>query len=135
MRVLVTGGTGFVGSQLVAALVGRGDRVRVLRRASSSLLALEGLSNIEHIIGDILESEAVAQAVLGCDLVFHVAALSSYWRAQREQIYRINVEGTRAVLEALLGIQTAFARTPKYAIGGMKMKIGDDKLLNPAQDH
>jgi dihydroflavonol-4-reductase len=99
VKVLVTGGTGFVGSQLVAALVKRGDRVRVLRRANSSLVALEGLQ-VEHVIGDILEPEAVARAVKGCDLVFHVAAISSYWRAQREQVYRINVEGTRVVMEA-----------------------------------
>jgi len=49
-----------------------------------------------------LEPEAVARAVAGCDLVFHVAAISSYWRAQREQVYRVNVEGTRVVMEACL---------------------------------
>ncbi len=102
MKVLVTGGTGFVGSQLVAALAHRGDQVRVLRRANSSLVALEGLPVIEHVIGDILEPEAVAQAIEGCDVVFHVAALSSYWRAQRELVYQVNVEGTRTVIEACL---------------------------------
>jgi len=119
VRVLVTGGTGFVGSHLVAALVGRGDQVRVLRRANSSLLALEGRPNVEHIIGDILEPEVVAQAVNGCDLVFHVAALSSYWRAQREQIYRINVEGTRTVMEACLR-----ARVPRVVFTSSVAAIG-----------
>ncbi len=101
MKVLVTGGAGFVGSQVVAALVRRGDTVRVLRRANSDLIALEGLP-VEHVLGDILEPEAVARAVTGCDLVFHVAAVSSYWRAQRAQLYRVNVDGTRTVMEACL---------------------------------
>ena len=129
MRVLVTGGTGFVGSQLVAALVSRGDQVRVLRRANSSLLALEGLPNIEHVIGDILDLEAVAQAVTGCDLVFHVAALSSYWRAQREQIYRINVDGTRTVLEACLQ-----ARVPRVVVTSSVGAIGIRPDGRPADE-
>jgi dihydroflavonol-4-reductase len=99
MNVLVTGGTGFLGANLVAALLERGDAVRVLRRASSSLIALDGLP-VEHVIGDILEPDAVAGAVAGCDLVFHVAALASYWRARRDQVYRVNVEGTRIVMDA-----------------------------------
>lgn len=101
VKVLVTGGTGFIGSQLVAALVRRGDSVRVLHRARSDLVALAGLP-IEHAIGDILEPEAVLAAVSGCDLVFHVAAVASYWRTQRAQIYRVNVDGTRTVMEACL---------------------------------
>ena len=103
MKVLVTGGTGFVGSQIVAALVRRGDAVRVLHRATSNLIMLEGLP-VEHFLGDVLEPEAVARAVAGCDLVFHVAAVASYWRAQREQVYKVNVEGTRIVMEACLAV-------------------------------
>jgi dihydroflavonol-4-reductase len=101
VRVLVTGATGFVGGQLAAALVRRGDAVRVLRREHSSLVALEELP-VEEVIGDILDPLAVARAVDGCEVVYHVAALSSYWRAVREQIYRVNVEGTRTVLAACL---------------------------------
>jgi len=69
VKVLVTGGTGFVGSQIVAALVRRGDTVRVLHRATSNRIMLEGLP-VEHFLGDVLEPEAVARAVAGCDLVF-----------------------------------------------------------------
>lgn len=119
MKVLVTGGTGFVGSQLVAALVRRGDRVRVLRRASSDLIALREFPDLEHVIGDILDGEAVARAVAGCDLVFHVAALSSYWRAQRAAVYRINVEGTRVVMEACLK-----ARVPRVVFTSSVAAIG-----------
>jgi dihydroflavonol-4-reductase len=101
MKVLVTGGTGFLGANLAAALAGRGDSVRVLRRASSSLLALEGLP-IEHVIGDITEPDAVERAVEGCDLVFHVAAIAAYWRDKPGRIYHVNVEGTRIVMQACL---------------------------------
>lgn len=101
MRALVTGGTGFVGANLVAALIRRGDAVRVLRRDNSSLVALEDLP-VEHAIGDILDADAVARAVADCDVVFHVAALSSYWRARRDAVYRANVDGTRVVMEACL---------------------------------
>lgn len=107
MIVLVTGATGFIGSQIAAALVARGDTVRVLRRETSRTIALDGLP-LEHVFGDILDREAVDRAVAGCDLVFHVAALSSYWRAQRAEIYRVNVDGTRTVMAACLA-----ARVPR----------------------
>ena len=118
MKVLVTGGTGFVGSQIVAALVRRGDTVRVLHRATSKLIMLEGLP-IEHVLGDVQEPEAVTRAVAGCDLVFHVAAVASYWRTQREQVYRVNVEGTRIVMEACLaaGVSRVVHTSSVAAIG------------------
>lgn len=119
MRILVTGATGFIGSQLTAELVRRGHQVRVLRRAGSRTLMLADLPNVEHVLGDILERDAVAQAVRGCDLVYHVAALSSYWRAQREQVYQVNVEGTRVVLEACLraGVRRVVHTSSVAAIG------------------
>lgn len=101
MRVLITGGSGFIGSNLAAACVRRGDEVRVLRRSKSSLVGLNMLP-IEHVVGDLLDAEAVMRAVAGCDLVFHVAAISSYWRSKRAEIYRVNAEGTRVVMEACL---------------------------------
>ncbi len=81
---------GFIGSQITAANWLPRGHGRVLRRATSTI-GLAGLP-LEHFFGDILDREAVDRAVAGCDLVFHVAALSSYWRAHREDIYRVNVE-------------------------------------------
>ena len=128
MRVLVTGGTGFVGSQLVAALVRRGAAVRVLHRPSSSLLTLDGLP-VEHALGDILDPQAVAEAVAGCDVVFHVAALSSYWRARRADIYRVNVEGTRVVMQACLR-----AGTPRVVHTSSIAAIGLPQNGRPADE-
>lgn len=118
MRVLVTGGTGFVGSRLCVACVARGDHVRVLRRAGSSMTGVAGLP-VEYVTGDLLDSRAVAQAVEGCDLVFHAGAISSYWRARREQVYQVNVEGTRNVMAACLraGVPRVVYTSSTAAVG------------------
>lgn len=128
MRALVTGGTGFIGSRLVAALLARGDAVRVLRRAGSSLLALQDLP-VEHLIGDILDPASVARAAQGCDVVFHVAAISSYWRANRQQVYRVNVEGTRVVMEACLR-----ARVRRVVVTSSVAAIGIPSDGKPANE-
>ncbi|MEW5987960.1 MAG: NAD-dependent epimerase/dehydratase family protein [Chloroflexota bacterium] len=99
-RALVTGGTGFVGANLVAGLNERGITARVLRRPSSSLKALEGLE-YETAFGDILDDRrALVEAMADCDWVFHVAAVADYWRQGAERVYRVNVEGTKNVLAA-----------------------------------
>lgn len=98
-NVLVTGGTGFIGSNLAAALVNEGYRVRILRRPSSDLRAVSDF-DAEHVLGDIRDQDAVRRAVQGCDTVFHVAALVSYWKRQREQLFDINVGGTANVVRA-----------------------------------
>ena len=101
MTTLVTGATGFIGTRLAAALIERGESVRVLRRAGSRL---DGLANlpVEHCIGDILDADSLARAVDGCAVVYHVAAVSTYWREAPETIYNVNVEGTRQVMTACL---------------------------------
>jgi dihydroflavonol-4-reductase len=99
MLALVTGATGFVGANLVDALNARGWRVRALRRASSSLKALAGLT-YEDALGDVTEPEALARAAAGVDAVFHVAAVATYWRSDIKHMYRVNVDGTRNVLAA-----------------------------------
>lgn len=101
MRVLVTGATGFLGSNLAAALSAEGYHVRILRRAASNLMAIADL-DLEHVIGDLRDPEAVRSAVRGCDIVFHTAALVSYWKLQRPEMYDINIGGTLNVVRACL---------------------------------
>lgn len=101
MKALVTGSTGCVGANVVAALLRRGYEVRAMHRPTSRLDALEGLE-VEQVVGDILDPPSLARAMEECDWVFHVAAVSDYWRTPPEVIYRVNVEGTRNVVEAAL---------------------------------
>lgn len=100
-QALVTGATGCVGANVVAALLERGYRVRAMRRPNSSLDALDSLQP-ELVVGDVLDPASLVAACEGCALVFHVAAVSDYWRTPTERIYRVNVEGTRNVLVAAL---------------------------------
>jgi UDP-glucose 4-epimerase len=102
MRVLVTGGAGFIGSHLVTALVTEGATVRVLDNLSSgSRDNLRGLP-AELIEGDIADWEQVQAAMAGCDLVFHQAALVSVPYSIEDPLstYRTNVTGTFNVFEA-----------------------------------
>jgi len=101
MQTLVTGATGFIGSNVAIALAARGDRVRVLRRTTSRLDALAE-APVEYVTGDILDPDSLATAMRGCDVVFHVAAMSQYWRSGKETLYRVNVDGTRHVMQAAL---------------------------------
>ena len=101
MTTLSTGATGFLGGALTRALVRRGDRVRVLVRPTSDRGVLEGL-DVEWVTGDVTDRPSVAAAVRGCDRVFHAAALVRTWLRDRSQFERVNVEGTRHVLETAL---------------------------------
>lgn len=100
---LVTGATGFVGSHITAALVEAGHTVKIIQRASSRPDALRFLGvgdAIEAVICDLLDEDKLTHTMRGVDWVFHVAAVSSYWRATAEQMQRVNVDGTHAVIRA-----------------------------------
>src|SRR5690242_6964092 len=99
VQALVTGGTGFVGSHIVRVLVEAGHTVRVLHRANSPLDLLEGLV-VEHAIGDVMTIPSLEAAMQGCQWVFHVAAVSDYWRSNQIKLYLVNVNGTVNVLDA-----------------------------------
>ncbi len=100
-KALVTGATGLVGSNVVERLNHVGWDVRILRRPTSKLHALENLT-FEEAVGDILDPDSLLPAMKGVDVVFHVAGAADYWRIGRERLYKINVEGTRHVVEAAL---------------------------------
>lgn len=98
MRAFVTGGTGFVGANLVRELLHQGYAVRALVRPESRLDNLEGLE-VEIVRGDLNDPDLWTRMV-GCEVLFHVAARYSLWQADREALYRDNVLGTRNVLAA-----------------------------------
>ncbi len=99
MTLLVTGATGFVGAAVARALIARGERVRALVRSGSDRQNLEGLG-VTPVVGDLTDAASLERAVAGCDGVFHVAADYRLWVPDPAAMYRANVEGTRAVLDA-----------------------------------
>jgi dihydroflavonol-4-reductase len=118
VKALVTGGTGFVGAQVARELIGAGHTVRVLRRARSPLELIGDLP-VEHAIGDIMDPDSLACAMQGCAWVFHVAAVSDYWRSDRLKVYMVNVNGTQNVLEAAreAGVQRMIFTSSCAAVG------------------
>lgn len=97
MRVLVTGGHGFVGTHLVRQLLADGALVRCLYRRAGEPASLAGL-DVEIVPGDIRDPERLAVAVAGVDEVYHLAALTR--SMTRRQMLETNVGGTRHLLEA-----------------------------------
>jgi dihydroflavonol-4-reductase len=104
MLAFVTGATGFLGSHVARVLAEQGADLRLLVRATSNLKNLEGLkigsSSIETVTGDLRDGASLEKAMAGCEVVFHVAADYRLWVRDPAEMYRSNVEGTRAILEA-----------------------------------
>jgi nucleoside-diphosphate-sugar epimerase len=98
---LITGATGFIGGRLAERLAREGYPVRCLVRASSDTSRLEKLG-VEIADGDLTDARSLVRAVQGCRYVLHCGALVSDW-ATTEEITRINVDGTRNLLEASAG--------------------------------
>jgi nucleoside-diphosphate-sugar epimerase len=105
MLVCVTGGTGFVGSHSIAAIVHSGHRVRLLARRETSVgPALDPLGvdkdKVDVVVGDVTDELVVADAVRGADVVLHAASIYSFDSRRRAEIRRTNVRGTEVVLDA-----------------------------------
>src|SRR5438067_6342284 len=99
MKAFVTGATGFVGSHVARVLAEQGADLRLLVRSTSDPKNIQGL-NADRVTGDLRDSAALEKAASGCDVIFHVAADYRLWIRDPDQMYRSNVEGTRAVLNA-----------------------------------
>lgn len=101
MKIFITGATGYIGHQLALKAAEKGFAVSALVRSlHSANLPLHSL--IQFHEGDVTEYAAVIKAMAGCDAVLHAAALTQLWHKDRSLFYRINVTGTRNVLEAAL---------------------------------
>ncbi|NTU96742.1 MAG: SDR family oxidoreductase [Chlorobiaceae bacterium] len=123
--ILVTGATGFIGSRLVRKLADTPDRITVLVRKTSDLSALSDLlDKIQLVYGDITDSESVEKAMKGMDYVYHTAGLTYMGDKRTEQLFMINVEGTRNILRSALsaGVKRVLHVSSISAVGIAKDK-------------
>jgi dihydroflavonol-4-reductase len=96
---LVTGGSGFVGSHVVRALLAKGRTVRCLVRAGSRRDNLDGLP-VEIAVGDLTDPASLARALSGVHALYHVAADYRLWAKDPQELYRANAGGTESILAA-----------------------------------
>ena len=130
MKILVTGGGGFVGGAIVRQLRGRGDEVRTFSRGDYPEL---GALGAEVVRGDLSDAEAVARAVRGCDAVIHVAARPGVWGSW-DSFYRPNVVGTENVIRACRdsGVsRLVYTSSPSAVHGGGSIEGADESLPYP----
>lgn len=99
MQIAITGATGHIGAALIRTLLRDGHQVRALVR--QDIRALEG-QNVETVVGNLLDPQAIATLVRGCEVVFHLAARISLDGDRKGEVFQTNVEGTRLVMEACM---------------------------------
>jgi len=118
VKAFVTGATGFIGANVVRALLERGLSVCALVRPASDRRNIVGLP-IEVVEGDIRDLSSVKRGMEGCEVVFHVGALYSFWVRPQRLIYEVNVDGTRNVLRAALelGVEGVVYTSSVAALG------------------
>lgn len=130
----VTGGSGFVGRNLIKALVDKGVEVRALARSDSSVQAVE-LAGAAAIRGDLQDEVAMRKGMEGCDTVFHSAAFVKSW-GNPDDFYDTNVMGTAMVLAAAKksGVSTVvFIGTEAVLVGGGPIRNADE--TRPLPEH
>jgi dihydroflavonol-4-reductase len=95
-RILVTGGTGFIGQHLVSALVAHGRKVRVLDRRPPVCV----VPGVEYVSGSVLDSALVDETLRDTDEVYHLAGLPGMWLPKKSDFHAVNFQGTEVVIAA-----------------------------------
>lgn len=129
MQVLVTGGGGFLGLELVSQLNKEGYRLRSFSRNVNQQLTK---FSVEIHRGDLNDQSAVHKAVSGCDVVFHVAAKAGVW-GELNSYYQTNVIGTRNIVEACLQHKIRYliyTSSPSVTFSGQ-----DQQMVNEESCH
>jgi nucleoside-diphosphate-sugar epimerase len=135
MRVLITGGTGFVGSHTVAAVIRGGHDVKLLVRRPERVqaaLAPLGVDEVDTVTGDVLDGASVQAAVEGCDALINAAAIFSLDPGQAEKMLATNTRAAEIVLEAALGagldpivhVSSYVALLPSHDVLGPNSPVG-----------
>jgi len=130
MKILITGATGFLGHHLVKRLMKEGYKVKILKEGSAQIDLLKGIE-VESVIGDIRDLEAVKKAVKDCEIVFHLAGIIAYWSRLNRLQYEINVEGTKNVVRACLEnkIKRLIHVSSDVTIGVEEGKLANEEML------
>ena len=103
-KIFITGATGFIGNNLVSRLLNKGFNIKVLVRNKKKLDIFSWKDNVEVIFGDILEPQAFNRKINDCEIIIHLAALITFWNRLWDKAYKINVIGTKNVLDEALKI-------------------------------
>jgi len=133
MTVLVTGATGHLGTNLVRALLARGQKVRVLLRRGNPTTAIDAL-DVERALGDLHDQASLEEACAGCDRLYHLAALVSIVPADRQRLFAVNVLGTRNLLRAAsrVGVRRVVHCSSLGAVGTRPGGSSDEEqTINP----
>ncbi|MCK4286636.1 MAG: NAD-dependent epimerase/dehydratase family protein [Candidatus Lokiarchaeota archaeon] len=101
-NILVTGGTGFIGTHLVRRLSNDGHNLKLLVRETSDISPFEDLKNIEYVIGDVREIDSLYKAVDNVDLIYHLAAYTKMWAKDKSVINDINIKGAENIAKVVL---------------------------------
>lgn len=134
-KVFITGGTGFIGANLVRLLLKEGYQVKALVRKNSNLANLQGL-DIELVEGSLNDSN-LAEKMQDCNYLFHVAALYSLWQKDKDLLDKANVLGTRNILKCAreAGIKRTVYTSSVAAIGVRKDGIlADETYQSPVEN-
>lgn len=126
-RVFLTGGGGFIGGALAAALLSRGHEVVALARSEASARALTARG--AHVVpGDILHAATLSAGMSGCDLVYHVAGVNSHCPRDPAHLMRVNVEGTENVVRtaARAGVGRVVFTSSAASLGEAEGTVGTE---------
>ncbi len=100
-KVLITGATGFIGNHVTRMCLERGDEVRAMVMPGEDRSPLDGME-VEYVEGNLLDPDSLVKAVKGVDKLYHLAALFAIWTKDPDLHYKINVEGTRSIMQAAM---------------------------------
>lgn len=124
-RALVTGGSGFVGGALLERLVAEGREVRALARSDGAAATVSG-RGATPVVGDVLDLEALAGAMQGCEVVFHAAGVNAMCQRDPRPMLRANIEGSGNVIVAArrAGVRRVVYTSSASALGEFRGTVG-----------
>jgi dihydroflavonol-4-reductase len=129
MKVFVTGSTGFIGGNLVRELTRQGYQVRALARKGGNRRIFED-TGAEPVEGDLLDNASLGRGMDGCEAIFHVAAMYTFWARKPELIYETNVKGTENILKTARarGIKKIIYTSSESCVGIDAGELGNEKM-------